>query len=112
MLYSFHKDVNAKGKYSVHATYTIIGKRPPMRSEYENGAHDDEDVDMDDGLLQSSAPERATQKEERGEGGKPVTAIVLAQEEDLDGEPHRNRAAFDLCRSLTISQLLWKRLKW
>lgn len=83
MLYDFHHRQTAKKPESVHATYLITGTRKPRAPTKTNGTQDrdGEDRFMQSSPFMSSMPVQADGEEEH----IPVTSILLAKEEDLDG---------------------------
>jgi len=87
MLYDFHRSQNARKLGSIHATYLLCGIRKPEIPSTTNGngkiTNGDGDVPMSDiSFLSSSMP---GQDVESTAETIPVTTIILAKEEDLEG---------------------------
>jgi len=83
MLYDFHHRQTAKKPESVHATYLITGTRKSGSATVANGTqgHDGDDSSMRSSPFMSTMPGQTDGEEEN----IPVTSVLLAKEEDLDG---------------------------
>lgn len=83
MLYDFHQKQTSKKPGSVHATYLVDGVSKFTNEPNVNGHQKDgEDMHMQSSpYMNSSMPQ-----EENEEDRIPTRSIVLAREEDLEGE--------------------------
>ncbi|CBF78648.1 hypothetical protein AN7308.2 [Aspergillus nidulans FGSC A4] len=85
MLYEFHLNENSKKPSSVHATYVLTGVPKPVEpvrnGATANGNGDNEDDIMPSSpYISSSLPNPETESDQ-----VPVSAVLLAREEDLEG---------------------------
>ncbi|KAL4998603.1 DNA polymerase subunit Cdc27 [Aspergillus recurvatus] len=86
MLYDFHHNENSKKPTSVHATYVLTGvpkpAEPATNEAAANGNGDnDDDIMPSSPYISSSMPNL-----EDGSDQTPVSAILLAREEDIEGD--------------------------
>jgi len=87
MLYEFHRSQNGRKPGSIHATYLLCGTRkfeaPSITNGNGNIKNGDGDVPMSDiSFLSSSMPGQDVETEMET---IPVTTVILAKEEDLEG---------------------------
>ncbi|RDW79197.1 uncharacterized protein DSM5745_06049 [Aspergillus mulundensis] len=86
MLYDFHHNENSKKPSSVNATYVLSGvpkpAEPATNGAAVNGSGgDDDDIMPSSPYISSSMPNPEDESEQ-----VPVSAVLLAREEDLEGE--------------------------
>ncbi|KAL4971473.1 DNA polymerase subunit Cdc27 [Aspergillus desertorum] len=84
MLYDFHHNENSKKPSSVHATYVLTGV-PKSAEPAPNGAAANGNSDNDDNIMPSSPYISSSMPNPEDESEQvPVSAILLAREEDLE----------------------------
>ncbi|KAL4939299.1 DNA polymerase subunit Cdc27 [Aspergillus oleicola] len=85
MLYDFHHNENAKKPSSVNATYVLTGipkaPEPATNGAAANGNNEDDDIMPSSPYISSSMPNQHGASDEI-----PTSAVILAREEDLDGD--------------------------
>ncbi|KAL4807571.1 DNA polymerase subunit Cdc27 [Aspergillus unguis] len=85
MLYDFHRNENAKRPSSINATYVVTGiPKPaePATNGAANGSGDNDDSITPSGpYISSSMP-----NQEDSDNQIPVSTVLLAREEDLEGK--------------------------
>lgn len=86
MLYEFHLNENSKKPSSVHATYVLTGVPKPVEP-VRNGATANANGDNEDDIMPSSPYISSSLPNPETESDQvPVSAVLLAREEDLEGK--------------------------
>lgn len=87
MLYEFHRSENTKKPNSVNATYVITGIQRPREPPPSNDTKANNDGGGEDEIMQSSPYLPSSMPNQDPAIDSVATAsIVLAREEDLEGE--------------------------
>ncbi|KAL4812774.1 DNA polymerase subunit Cdc27 [Aspergillus spinulosporus] len=85
MLYEFHLNENSKKPSSVHATYVLTGVPKPAEP-VRNGAVANGNGDNEDDIMPSSPYISSSLPNPENESDQvPMSAVLLAREEDLEG---------------------------